>query len=90
MDVHRTNDPKGWGGVGLTETRHLTLDLPEGGFRLESGGTLPRVDIAYETYGELSEARDNVVFICHALTGDAHAAGYTADDVKRPSGWGTT
>ncbi len=87
MDVHRTNDPKGWGGVGLTETRHLTLDLPEGGFRLESGGTLPRVDIAYETYGELSPERDNVVFICHALTGDAHAAGYTADDVKRPSGW---
>ena len=87
MDSHRTNDPKGWGGVGLTETRHLTLDLPEGGFRLESGGTLPRVDIAYETYGELSPERDNVVFICHALTGDAHAAGYTPDDVKRPSGW---
>ena len=87
MDARRTNDPKGWGGVGLTETRHLSLDLPEGGFRLESGGSLPRVDIAYETYGELSEARDNVVFICHALTGDAHAAGYTADDVKRPSGW---
>ena len=30
MDARRTNDPKGWGGVGLTETRHLSLDLPEG------------------------------------------------------------
>ena len=87
MQDPNTNDPKGWGGVGLTETRHLSLKLPEGGFRLESGSTLPRLDVAYETYGELSPARDNVVFICHALTGDAHAAGYTADDVKRPSGW---
>ena len=87
MEETKKNDPKGWGGVGLAATKMLRLDLPDGGFRLESGGTLPRIDVAYETYGALSATRDNVVFVCHALTGDAHAAGYTPDDAKRPSGW---
>lgn len=42
---------------------------------LEHGGRLDHVEVAYETWGELSPQRDNVVFVCHALTGDAHAAG---------------
>ncbi len=42
---------------------------------LEHGDRLDHVEVAYETWGELSPARDNVVFVCHALTGDAHAAG---------------
>jgi homoserine O-acetyltransferase/O-succinyltransferase len=53
--------------------------------RLASGATLGPVEVAYETYGELSPARDNVVFVCHALTGDAHAAGTHPDDGRR--GW---
>jgi homoserine O-acetyltransferase len=56
------------------ETQYV--DLP-GPVRLDCGRDLHGVRIAYETYGELSEARDNVVLVCHALSGDAHAAGST-------------
>ena len=70
----------------VTETRFLRLDLPDGGLRLEKGGVLRQVDVAYETCGELSPERDNVVFVCHALTGDAHVAGrHEGDD--RDTGW---
>src|SRR5690348_16750232 len=58
--------------VGTVETRFL--DLP-GPLRLDSGRELHAVRVAYETYGTLSPARDNVILVCHALSGDAHAAG---------------
>jgi len=60
------------GSVGTVRTRHL--DLPEP-VPLDCGRSLDRVRVAYETYGELSPARDNVILVCHALSGDAHAAG---------------
>lgn len=41
----------------------------------ECGGHLPHVRVAYETWGELNEARDNAVLILHALTGDSHVIG---------------
>ena len=73
-------------GIPVTETRFLRLDLPPGGLRLEKGGVLPRVDVAYETVGTLSPSRDNVVLVCHALTGDAHVAGRRRRE-KTASGW---
>ena len=74
------------GGVGLVEPKTLTLELPEGGFKLRTGGVLKRIDVAYEECGAIRPARDNVIFICHALTGDAHVAGIRPGEAK-PSGW---
>jgi homoserine O-acetyltransferase len=55
-----------------------------GPIRLEHGGELPNVTVAYETYGRLSPAKDNAVLICHALTGDSHVA---AHDERDDPGW---
>src|SRR6201994_578703 len=63
------------GSVGTVETQYL--DLPEP-VRLDSGQELYPVRVAYETYGSLSSQRDNVILVCHALSGDAHAAGFSA------------
>ncbi len=60
------------GSVGIVDTQYL--DLPEP-VRLDCGRDLHPIRIAYETYGTLSPARDNVILVCHALSGDAHAAG---------------
>jgi homoserine O-acetyltransferase len=60
------------GSAGVVETKYL--DLPEP-VRLDCGRQLHPVRVAYETYGALSPARDNVILVCHALSGDAHAAG---------------
>ena len=62
--------------AGVSEVQVAEIDLQDGGFRLECGALLPALQIAYETYGNLSPARDNVIFICHALSGDSHVAGH--------------
>src|SRR3954467_8864416 len=74
------------GSIGRVETRYL--DLPEP-VSLDCGRQLAPVRIAYETYGELSPARDNVVLVCHALSGDAHAAGVSeaSDEVSARDGF---
>jgi homoserine O-acetyltransferase/O-succinyltransferase len=61
------------GSAGAVETRYLDLPDP---VRLDCGRELHPVRIAYETYGTLSPQRDNVILVCHALSGDAHAAGF--------------
>jgi homoserine O-acetyltransferase len=73
--------------VGLVETKIVKLSLPSEGFTLESGGSLPELHVAYETYGTLAPGKDNVVFVCHALSGDAHVAGYHTPNDKHPGWW---
>lgn len=73
------------GSLGTVRTRRAVLTT-DGPFRLVSGAELAHVEVAYETYGELSPARDNTVMVCHALTGDAHAAGWHEGD-RRPGWW---
>jgi homoserine O-acetyltransferase len=63
------------GSVGTIDTK--VLDLPQP-LPLDCGRQLHPIRIAYETYGTLSPARDNVILVCHALSGDAHAAGFAA------------
>jgi len=74
-------------GVGRVETRVARIALPPEGFALERGGVLAELEIAYESYGELAADRRNVVFICTALSGDAHVAGYHTDPAKDPGWW---
>jgi homoserine O-acetyltransferase len=62
------------GSVGTVRTQFF--DLPEP-LPLESGALLWPVRLAYETYGTLSPERDNAILACHALSGDAHAAGWS-------------
>jgi homoserine O-acetyltransferase/O-succinyltransferase len=62
------------GSVGTVDTQYLELPAP---LSLECGRSLHPVGIAYETYGVLAPAGDNVILVCHALSGDAHAAGYS-------------
>jgi homoserine O-acetyltransferase/O-succinyltransferase len=47
-------------------------------FRLESGQSLPVLELAYETYGSLSPARDNAILVVHGYTSSHHAAGRNA------------
>lgn len=71
--------------VGIVEPQTATLfvDPP---LTLASGQTIGPIAVEYETYGELNADRDNAIFVCHALTGDAHAAGiHTPQD--RKTGW---
>ncbi len=69
-------------GIVATQISHFTEALT-----LECGKTLNEYDIAYETYGELNASASNAILICHALSGDQHAAGYNSQDDKKPGWW---
>ncbi len=73
--------------VGIVHTQTVRLIEPEQPLMLECGKTLAPVDVAYETYGELNEAGDNVILICHALSGSAHVAGLNSPDDRKPGWW---
>ncbi len=54
--------------------------------RLDSGAKLDPLEIAYETYGVLNAAKSNAILVCHALTGDQHAAS-THPLTGKPGWW---
>jgi len=54
---------------------------------LDSGALLDTYELRYETYGELNAARDNAVLVCHALSGDHHAAGFHDPGDAKPGWW---
>lgn len=74
----RPTEALAWSGL-------RTVSLPA--LPLESGATLAPVTVAYETWGHLAPNRDNVALLCHALTGDAHAADLTRPDDPRAGWW---
>jgi homoserine O-acetyltransferase/O-succinyltransferase len=75
------------GSAGIVRTRHVTFERPDQALALEGGGKLTPFTLAYETYGSLSEDRDNAVLVTHALSGDAHVAGRHSANDGRPGWW---
>jgi len=70
--------------VGIVTPQCLHFDEP---LPLRSGKTLARYDLMVETYGTLNAQRSNAVLICHALSGDHHAAGYHSAEDEKPGWW---
>ena len=73
--------------VGLVSTKFFTFAEPPNELVLESGAKLGPITLAYETYGELNEEKSNAILILHALSGDAHAAGYHSSEDVKPGWW---
>ena len=72
--------------VGIVETKFVRVIDADKPLKLVSGKSIGPIDVAYETYGKLNPAGNNAVLICHALSGSAHAAGFSGVDDKK-SGW---
>ncbi|MGY1710080.1 homoserine O-acetyltransferase [Geodermatophilus sp. SYSU D00758] len=77
--------PGGWREGDPPGDRRF-LDL-EGPLRLERGGTLPSVRVAYETWGTLAPGGGNAVLVEHALTGDSHLTGPAGPGHPTPGWW---
>ena len=73
-------------GLGQVATEYYTFGAPPNQMKLESGETLGPITLAYETYGALNPSRNNAILLLHALTGDAHVAGWHNGD-KSPGWW---
>ena len=73
------------GSIGIVKTEYYSPDQKP--WPLECGKVLPEITIAYETYGSLNSAGDNAILVCHALTGDAHAAGVHTESDRVPGWW---
>ena len=68
------------------EPQYYTFASPPDEMVLKSGMKLGSVTLAYETYGKLNTDKSNAILVFHALTGDAHAAGWHKED-KNPGWW---
>ncbi|MFW6107214.1 MAG: homoserine O-acetyltransferase MetX [bacterium] len=73
--------------VGIVQPQYVTFAQPPHEMPLDSGARLGPITIAYETYGQLDEKKANAVLICHALSGDAHVAGYHSPQDRKPGWW---
>lgn len=83
----KTTEQKASGeSVGVVEARYFTFSEGDSKILLESGAQLGPVTLAYETYGVLNEEKTNAVLVLHALSLDAHAAGFHAGD-ENPGWW---
>ena len=75
------------GSVGIVKTQYFDFAQPPQEMPLECGSSFGPITLAYETYGELSPAKDNAILILHALSGDAHAAGFNDPHEGHPGWW---
>jgi homoserine O-acetyltransferase/O-succinyltransferase len=74
------------GSLGKVETKYLTFANPPQELVLENGEKFGPLTLAYETYGKLNQEKSNAILILHALSGDAHVAGFHEGD-KDPGWW---
>ncbi|ROH91734.1 homoserine O-acetyltransferase [Stagnimonas aquatica] len=72
------------GSVGVVTPQRFVFEQP---LQLDCGRSLPHYELMVETYGRLNAQASNAVLICHALSGDHHAAGLHAPDDKKPGWW---
>ncbi|TQE99747.1 MAG: homoserine O-acetyltransferase [Spiribacter salinus] len=70
--------------VGRVSPQSVRFDEP---LLLECGRELPGYTLAYETYGVLNADATNAILVCHALSGNHHAAGYDSEDARKPGWW---
>lgn len=76
--------------VGLVQPQQVELFTgSEARLELECGASFGPITVEYETYGRLNESGRNAILLCHALSGDAHAAGYHNVDDEKPGWWDT-
>lgn len=75
------------GSAGIVVKQFWSFGSPDDPFVLENGQTLSQVDVAYETFGTLNTARDNVILVQHGLTGSSHAAGKYAPTNRSVGYW---
>lgn len=72
--------------VGKVSPQDFTFNE---GLKLQCGQLLAPITLRYETYGTLSPDADNAILIEHALSGDAHVAGYYSESDEKPGWWDT-
>ena len=70
--------------IGIVKPSFVNI---EQSLDLDCGKTLDNFSLIYETYGNLNQEKNNAILICHALSGDHHAAGYHTADDKKPGWW---
>ena len=70
--------------IGIVKSN--TIEIKQS-LKLDCGKTLNDFSLIYETYGRLNPEKSNAILICHALSGDHHAAGYYSDEDKKPGWW---
>lgn len=75
------------GSAGLVQRQTTTLFEPPNELTLDCGERLGPITLAYQTYGTLSPERDNAILLLHALSGDAHVAGYHHANDRKPGWW---
>lgn len=71
----------------IVQTKFVTLFDESNPLYMDIGEYLSPVTVAFETYGELNAEGTNAILVCHALTGSAHAAGYSSEDPKSIGWW---
>lgn len=82
QDLQDSNPRDYVSDLGVTETQVVRLP----GITTQSGYRFDSIEIAYQTLGELSPAKDNAILVCHALSGNAHLAGISPE-TNRPGWW---